>query len=201
MKPIVINLSEISPVLSTRESGRDLADRVEEGLRSKAGVILNFRGVQIVTPSFLDEILTRAAGVLRAPESGLLVATGVSDEVGETLELVLNHRKMMLATLEDEHTQLLGGPRQLDETLKAAHKLKEFTAADLARELKLKLPNLHQRLKALEQAGAVAKSVDGTVTRGKRYVWNAPPNDFVKPDAVGGRKIAEDASGDHLIKA
>lgn len=188
MKPIIIDLSETGPVLSTRERGRELADQVEEGLRSKAGVILNFRGVQIATPSFLNEILTRAAGVLRAPESGLLVATGLTDEVGETLELVLHHRKLMLATLEDKHTELLGGPRHLDETLKAAHKLKEFTAADLAKELQLKLPNLHQRLKALEQAGAIAKSVDDTATRGKRYVWNAPSNDLAKPRTPRGRK-------------
>lgn len=196
MKPLVINLSKIGPVLSTRERGREVADRLEEGLRSKPAVLLNFRGVQIVTPSFLDEVLTRAAGVLRGPESGLLVATGLSPEVSDTLQLVLNHRKLMLAALEDKHTELLGGTRQLNETLKAAHKLKVFTAADLAKELRLKLPNLHQRLKALEQAGALTKTADPGARRGKRYVWAAPSDDLTTP-----KKSKTPAPEDVLIEA
>lgn len=181
MKPLVINLRELGPVLSTRERGRDLADRVEAGLRGTPAVVLNFRGVEIVTPSFLDEVLTRAAGVLRTSDAGLLVATGVTEEVNETLRLVLVHRKLMLAAIDGERVELLGGTHQLAETLLAAHNLKEFTAADLAEVLRVKLPNLHQRLKALEEAGALTKARDETAERGKRYVWTAPTKDVVSP--------------------
>jgi DNA-binding MarR family transcriptional regulator len=48
-------------------------------------------------------------------------------------------------------------------------------ARDLAEELQLKLPNLHQRLKTLEEAGALAKREDHTAERGRRYIWSAPP--------------------------
>jgi len=140
-------------------------------LRAEESVILSFKGVEIATPSFIDEILVRAGGVLRAVDGALLITTGLNDEVGDTLRLVLEHRKMMLAAIDDEHIELLGGAKQLQETFQAAHRLKEFTGADLAKELKVKLPNLHQRLKALESAGAVAKRRDDSATRGKRYVW------------------------------
>ena len=180
MKPFVIHLNKSGPVLSTREAGRAAADAVEEALRARPVVMLDFGGVEIVTPSFLDEILTRVAGVLRAPGAGLLVATAVNDEVGDTLRLVLTHRKMMLAALGPEHAELLGGTRQLQETLEAAQKLKEFTGPDLAAKLKVKLPNLHQRLKALEEAGAVRKRADESAKRGKLYLWTAASEDLIE---------------------
>jgi DNA-binding MarR family transcriptional regulator len=173
MKPLVLNLAEYGPVLASRPDGRKAADAVEEALRSGPGAVLNFRGVEIITPSYLDEILTRAAGVLRSGTSGLLVASNFNDEVRETLELVLTHRKMLLAGIEKEHVELLGGSHQLKETLEAAHSLKEFTSADLAEVLKVKLPNLHQRLKALEQAGALRRRPDETAQRGTRYIYDA----------------------------
>lgn len=174
MKPFVLNLAkDYGPVLASRPDGRRAADVVEEALRSGPGVVLNFRGVEIVTPSYLDEIFMRAAGVLRSGGSGLLVASNFGDEVRETVELVLEHRKMMLASIDKEHVALLGGSRQLQETLKAAHTLKEFTSADLAKELKVKLPNLHQRLKALEQSGALSKRRDETAERGTRFIYSA----------------------------
>jgi DNA-binding MarR family transcriptional regulator len=177
MKPLIINLSKKTQVLSTRERGRELADAVEKGLRSTPGVMLNFRGVQIVTPSYLDEVLTRAAGVLRTEGAGWLAASGLSPEVEDTLELVLAHRKMMLAALDANQIELLGGQTQLKETLAAAHRLKEFTGPELASVLKVKLPNLHQRLKALEEAGAVKKRPDESAKRGKRYVWTTASED------------------------
>jgi len=179
MKPFVIHLGKSGAVLSTRDAGRAVADSVEEALRSQPVVLLNFGRIEIVTPSFLDEILTRVAGVLRAPDAGLLVATAFNDEVGETLRLVLGHRKMMLASLGDEHAELLGGTRQLQETLEAAQQLKDFTGPDLAAKLKVKLPNLHQRLRALEEAGAVRKRPDESATRGKRYRWTAASEDLL----------------------
>lgn len=189
MKPLVIKLRKQGAVLSTRERGRALADELEGALRDGIGVVLSFQGVKIVTPSYLDEVLTRAAGVLRRPGAGVFVATGVEDEVRETLELVLAHRKLMLAALTDEHVELLGGSRQLEETLRQAEELKEFTARDLAERLRLKLPNLHQRLKALEEAGALVKHEDETADRGRRYIWRTatagdPPGHGSEPQRL-----------------
>jgi hypothetical protein len=99
MNPFVIKLGARGPVLSTRERGRALADELEGALREGTGVVLSFEGVEIVTPSYLDEVLTRAAGILRMPGAGLFVAVGLDEEVRDTLEMVLEHRKLMLAAL------------------------------------------------------------------------------------------------------
>jgi DNA-binding MarR family transcriptional regulator len=66
------------------------------------------------------------------------------------------------------------GTRQLQETFNAAARLETFTAPELADELNIKLPNLHARLNALLDAGALSREPDDTVERGKRFRYAAP---------------------------
>ncbi len=84
-----------------------------------------------------------------------------------------------MAALTNGQMRLLGGSKQLKDTLREAQDLGYFTAPQLAERLALKLPNLHARLKALAEAGAVAREEDSSgheVNRGR------PARGFHAPD-------------------
>lgn len=173
MNPEVLDLAEFGSVLSTRERGREAADKLQDRL-SSPGVVLDFAGVTIATPSFLDELVVRLGGLLRGNETKIAIVTGVNEDIADSLLLVLDKRGLRLAALTDDHIDLLGGSRQLQETLDAAQRARTFQASDLADELKIKLPNLHQRLKALMEAGAVTREPGEATTRGRRYDYSTP---------------------------
>ena len=169
----LLNLGDKEPVLSTRERGRSAAERVQEVL-DQGSVVINFKGVEVATPSYLDEIVSRLSGLLRGNEERLVVISNANDDVAESLELVLEKRGMVLAALQGDQLKLLGGSSQLKKTLAAAQRLGSFSAPDLAKELEVKLPNLHQRLKDLMEAGALAREPDESAVRGKRYRYDTP---------------------------
>lgn len=154
-----------------RDEGEAVAARMEAGFKKKQIVVLGFAGVEMVTPSFLDAIFTRARGYLGRPEQPLLLALGMNEDVSETVSLVLKHNKLVLATIQGDALELLGGSQQLQETLDAASQHTEFTPKDLADELGVKLPALHQRLKVLSDAGAVRQLGS---KRGKSDVYGGP---------------------------
>ncbi|HXM86418.1 MAG TPA: hypothetical protein VN889_02180 [Solirubrobacteraceae bacterium] len=145
-------------VLGTRALGREVAEQ----LRARAGdgthdLFVDFTGVQVASSPFLDEL----ARTLRAwnadhPER-FVVLTSLNEDVWDTLTLVLERREMTLVAAEKAKLRLIGGRAHLQETLKAAQELEIFTAAELAKQLELKLPNLHQRLAALEATGGVVR--------------------------------------------
>lgn len=172
MKPLLIQLAKQRRVLMGRDQGEAVAARMEAGFKKQQIVVLGFGGVSMVTPSFLDAIFTRAKGYLGRPEQSLLLAIGMNEDVSETVSLVLKHNKLMLATMHDDaRMELLGGSQQLQETLEAASGHPEFTPKDLADELGVKLPALHQRLKVLSDAGAVRQVGS---KRGKSDVYAGP---------------------------
>lgn len=168
----LINLNDYGQVLSTRERGHEAAEELQRAL-ADSSVVLNFSGVEVASASFLDEVLSRLRGLLAGADSKMVVVIEANEDVSETLELVLSRRKMALASLEHGHVKLLGGSQQLNATLAAASELQTFKAPELAERLKLKLPNLHQRLKALTDAGAVAREPDPTAASGLRYDYEA----------------------------
>jgi predicted transcriptional regulator len=87
----------------------------------------------------------------------------------------------MLGVLEKGHIRLLGGKKHLQQTMAEAEKLGKFKAPELADALKVKLPNLHQRLKALREAGAIGREVDETAQRGRRHDY-----EVLDPNALAG---------------
>lgn len=158
----LLNLVEYGKVLSTRELGRQAADQLQDALVEGGAVVLNFAGVEVASTSFLDEVVMRLKGTLGGRGSSVVVVAGLIEEVQESLILVLNNRKLALAALDEDKLTLLGGNRQLEETLDAASRLGEtFKAPDLAESLRIKLPNLHQRLKSLTEGGAIARADHG----------------------------------------
>jgi hypothetical protein len=178
-KTALLKLGGVGPVLATREKGRDVADQVALAL-ADSGLVISFTGVEVATPSFLDEIVVRLAGLLRSNEDRIVVIADMNDDVSESLRLVLDNRGLVLATLANDQVELLGGPVQLKKTLSAATRLKRFDAAALARELKVKVPNLHQRLKALMEAGAVTRRPDEASSR-RRFEFEVPDASELDP--------------------
>jgi DNA-binding HxlR family transcriptional regulator len=168
LAPNVLTMAEFGHVLATRKHGRQAADRLQDAMTAH-GVIISFNHVEVATPSFLDELLTRLQGLLLANEDALVVVASMNDDVVESLELVVSHRGMVLGALDNGQLRLLGGGQHLQETLMAAEQLGTFRATDLAEALELKLPNLHQRLATLREAGVVRRTPDSTATRGKRH--------------------------------
>lgn len=154
-------------VLGTRTLGREVAERLRErAVDGDADLFVDFTGVQVASSPFLDEV----ARALRAwnidhPEQ-FVVLINLNDDVQDTLTLVLERLGMMLVASEEGTLKLIGGKAHLTTTLKAAQELEVFTAAELADQLELKLPNLHQRLAALQEAGAVVRApADGKPQR------------------------------------
>ena len=137
-----------------REVAEQLRARVDEAQRD---LFVDFAGVQVASSPFLDEL----ARTLRAWNADhpdrFVVLTRLNEDVQDTLVLVLERREMALTELRKGKLQLIGGRAHLKETLGAAQELETFTAAELAVQLELKLPNLHQRLVALQAAGAVVR--------------------------------------------
>ena len=168
----LLNMGGDDAVLSTRERGRVAADQVQEAF-DRGSIVINFKSVEVATPSFLDEIVRRLGGLLRGNEDRVVVITEANEDVADSLELVLDKHKMALATVRDDQLELLGGSAQLKTTLAAAQQMGSFSAADLAKELEVKLPSLHQRLKGLMEAGAVAREPDESATRGKKHRYGA----------------------------
>jgi DNA-binding MarR family transcriptional regulator len=146
-------------VLGTRTLGREVAERLRERVGDgRADLFVDFTGVQVASSPFLDEV----ARALRAwnvdhPDR-FVVLINLNEDVEDTLTLVLERLNMMLVTSEKGTLKLIGGKAHLTTTLKAAQELEVFTAAELAAQLELKLPNLHQRLITLQEAGAVVRT-------------------------------------------
>jgi hypothetical protein len=166
-------------VLATRQRGQEVGRAVADQLAEADGLLLSFWEVDVATPSFLDEVLRALRAVLLPPESKWLLVTGYNEDVKESIEMVLARQKLSLAALAKDQIALLGGSSQLAETLREAQKSGVFTAPDLSKRLRLKLPALHQRLNELVKSGAITREDDPTALRGKRSRYHAPrPEDL-----------------------
>lgn len=175
MKLTTLSLSRYGSVLASRETGQKVGSALAEALR-QSSLLVDFSGVEVVTPPFLDEVLEAVAGPLRRRESGrILIVSGLNEDVRETLDIVLERARMALANLDSDQLELLGGSDHLRETLaKAAEFGRPFAAPELAERLKLKLPNLNARLTALVEAGALSRERDQHAGRGIKFEYRAP---------------------------
>jgi hypothetical protein len=158
VKPAIFDLGEHGKVLATRDLGREIGRQAADQLSGTQAMILGFWGVEVASPPFLDELLRALGTVLWGGGADrLFVAAGFNDDVRESLSMVLERRGGTLGELDHGQVRLLGGKKHLQETLEAAQRLGYFTASQLAEELKVKLPNLHARLKTLSEAGVLAR--------------------------------------------
>lgn len=189
-----IDLAKESDVLSTRRRGRTVGRHAHDLLEKSDCLLLNFFGVEVASPPFLDELMQALHPATFGGDTGrLLLIVGLNDDVCESLQMVLERRKLVLATLRDDKVQLLGGAEQLEQTLRKAVELGVFTAPELAERLAIKLPALHQRLRALTDAGAIARQPDATAERGKRHTYTAPSDEQILREAEDGLRALEPA--------
>jgi len=167
-------------ILGTRALGREVAEQLRERVgEGEHDLFIDFDGVQVASSPFLDEL----ARMLRAwnvdhPDR-FVVLTHLNEDVQDTLALVLQRREMTLAELKDKRLRLIGGREHLERTLGAAQELETFTAAELAEQLELKLPNLHQRLVALQAAGAVVRVRTPGAPRRPVVFATPPPGELI----------------------
>ena len=80
MTPTIIKLADQGEVLSTRERGRAAADQLQD-LMGEAGAVLSFAGVEVATPSYLDEVLGRLRSLLVERPEAIAVVTGVNSDI------------------------------------------------------------------------------------------------------------------------
>src|SRR3954451_17194196 len=163
--------------LATRDRGRRVRDDVAEklaSLRVGATLILDFAGVEGVTVPFADEclaklLLERASGDLT--DRGFVIE-GANEDVRETLETVLARRKLAAVSVgRDGEPEILGEPGWLPSTLKAALKLRSFSAADLAEDLGITPQAANNRLKVLVSSGGVARTRIVPEGGGKEFLY------------------------------
>lgn len=161
-------------VLATRSRGKELGRLALDSLGNSRALLLNFTGVEVASPSFLDELLLTVRSLTAGGDSGnFLAILGLNPDVNESLVMVLERRKLVIAAIEEHRLGLLGAPEQLTATLNEASALgATFTAPELADRLAIKLPALHQRLKALTDAGVLARTADPSSSRGLRHTYS-----------------------------
>lgn len=180
MKSQTIRLDRFGRVLGTRALGAQAAELVRDTEPTKTVLIVDFDGVAVASSPFLDEVACALRAVIADRPEQYVILTRLNEDVADTMELVAERRKVVLTQLSGKKLGLLGGRGHLEETLEAARELDSFTAPDLAERLELKLPNLHQRLKQLQDAGALTRSEDPTAQRGRRHFYKTVPADEVE---------------------
>jgi hypothetical protein len=170
------HLADEARVLATRDQGRRVAATIRERTDEAVPVVVDFEGVEVVAPPFLDELLNELYRVAqRHREDGVVVvAVNIDDDNLETLRMVIGSARPGLAVKEDDGVYLATRTPHLAETLAKAQELRVFTAPKLAEAMDLKLPNVNQRLARLVEAGALARRRDLEAAHGKRYLYLAP---------------------------
>jgi hypothetical protein len=180
------DLVEHGRVLATRATGRDVGRTVAERLAAEPGLLMSFYGVDVASPAFLVELIGAVRAIRVTAGDRWLLLTGMNEDVRESVELVLDRLKVSLGNLQGEQIELLGGTKQLEDTLREAQQLGTFTAPELAERLEMKLPALHQRLNRLLESGLLIREDDPTATRGKRGKYTAAPSEDA--DHAGDRQ-------------
>jgi DNA-binding MarR family transcriptional regulator len=174
------HLADEAKVLATRDQGRRVAANIRESTEEAVHLLVDFEGVEVVAPPFVDELLNELYRVVQRhrDEGVIVVALNIDDDNLETLKMVIGATERPgLAVKEDDGVFLATQSPHLAETLERAQELRIFTAPKLAEVMELKLPNLNQRLARLVEAGALARRRDKEAAHGKRYLYldEAPP--------------------------
>ncbi len=176
LKPQIYSLRRHGKVLGTRSLGTKIARELRESDSTRPGLIVDFSDIRVASSPVLDEIAIAMRSLASDHAYDYVLLANLNEDLLDTLELVVKRRDIVLTALGQDGTlETVGGSHQLEETLAAAEELGTFTAPELAERLELKLPNLHQRLKQLEAAGALSRSDDPSAERGRRLLFAAPP--------------------------
>ncbi len=168
------------PVVATRERGSEVRQKLEALLRTASPgdvVEVDLTGVEAMTVSFADELVGRLMADRASGEfqDQALVVVGKSDDVRETLEVVLERRGLGVLYRDARHgsAEALAGPPWFRRTVTEAQRLGTFRAMDLARTLDLSPQAANNRLKQLSASGAVLKERVVPAGGGKEFEYRA----------------------------
>lgn len=170
--------------LATRERGRRVREDIERSLAAlRAGEVLSldFTGVEAVTVSFGDECVAKLLADRTSggfPDKGLVVV-GADEDVRETLEAVLERRRLGIVSLTEIGFEVLGARDWLEATLRVASELGSFSARDLAERLGLTPQAANNRLRGLLASGAVVRERIVPDGGGKEFRYR-----FIVPELV-----------------
>jgi hypothetical protein len=184
-RPLHVYLRDRGSVLSTRPRGREAADHVRAIADDPGDLILDFAGVEVASPPFLQELVDGVHGlVVRDRETGRIVLfVNMNEDVAETMRYVLSRKKLSLAYREGDRIELLEGKPHLIDTLREAQQLRSFTAPDLARKLGIAADTATQRLRKLLETGAVVREPDAEARQGVRHLYRAATPDLTEEPA------------------
>jgi hypothetical protein len=153
-----------------REEIENLADQtpIEES------VVLDFAGVDLISYSFADELVS---GLLSDRLAGRLgeravVVTGANEDVLEPIQRSLERRDYVGAYLQSDRVVLLHAPPHLQETFDACQERGEFRTGELAQDLAISVSACNNRLKPLLASGLLARVEATQPSGGREFVYS-----------------------------
>jgi DNA-binding transcriptional ArsR family regulator len=187
--PLHVYLRDQGRVLSTRPRGREAADQLRVVADEPGDLILDFEGVEVASPPFLQEIVEAShALVRRDKDTGRIVLfANMNEDVAETMRYVVAKRKLTLAYREGDQIQLLEAKPHLVATLRTAQQLRSFTAPELAERMDIEKDAATHRLRKLLETGAVVREPDPEARQGIRHLYRVASPDLTE---VAGRRGA-----------
>jgi hypothetical protein len=164
-------------MLATRERGREVRHRMEvliADIEVGETLVVDCSQVVAMTVSFADECLGKlvADRASASGEGGLLIASPSAD-LAETLSVVMERRKLMIAAVNDAGQVILLGAKApwLAGTMAAVTQLGTFRVGELADRLGTTAPATNNRLRAMLQAGAVTREPSGLDHGGREFIY------------------------------
>lgn len=137
---------------------------------------LNFSGVKAMTVSFADRCIGQlVSGRLAGYYEGHpFLVLNANEDVRDTLEATLERRGLLVLSIGAGRAELLGGDRELNLTMQAAHQLSRFRVNQLAEVLDISPQAANNRLKLLLRSGAVGRTRTIPQGGGKEFEYFVP---------------------------
>lgn len=204
--PMAFSLGDYAEegALLGRDTGALARNDLERGIRELPPdhvVAVSFEGIHSVSVPFADAFFVpllagRLAGY---HDEHPFVVTDASDDVAETVAAALQLRSLSALAFTESGVALLGGDPSLEETLRTAERLGQFSVAAFAEDQGLSQQTAHNRLTALHRRGALARRQVVPPRGGREFVYWVPQADRTK--ASSGAKRGPKASAPRPLRA
>lgn len=181
------------PFLMGRSQGQVARSDLERALFAQQvgeePVCIDFEGVKGMSVPFADEFfvpLLSPRVVVGYYDEHPVVVLNAEPDVADTLEAVMRQTNLAVVALyRSPEAKLLGGEPSLQETLRAAASMEEFSAHQLGEQLGLSAPAANNRLKQLVQLGALVRVPFVPARGGREYRYRVPrPSERTPSDAA-----------------
>ncbi|WP_162788527.1 STAS-like domain-containing protein [Amycolatopsis albispora] len=173
-------MSEHGSFLATRSTAKLARESLEHEASTAphdAEIIIDFTGVDAMTISFADEFLGKFYVAVATGDVAVsaVLLRGLNEETLETMQICLDRRELMAATVDGDEIHLIAAPEHLDETYRHAVALRRFRAGELSERLGVTLQNVNNRLKRLVSSGTLKREKSIPSNRGgKEFVYTIP---------------------------